>query len=219
MIKLKDILINLREDIIESDNVISTLESALIPIRKLGNKTLLCRESGGIRSGAAKVVSGPWDKGKIGMVINPKSPTYNQQIGELFQKLVAKFGINHIVYASHDDSRHGLFGRSYYMIPVGEYKTVWSPKVNDIYADASNLQKADNLKTFPLDSYQTTWPTGKVSEVLVDCTEYYLVSLKIPIVKDYMEYSAYKSKAKVVNPTTYSELADLIDGTLKYFKR
>ena len=38
MIKLKDILINLREDIIESDSVISTLESALIPIRKLGNK-------------------------------------------------------------------------------------------------------------------------------------------------------------------------------------
>jgi len=55
--------------------------------------------------------------------------------------------------------------------------------------------------------------------VLVDCDEYYLVSLRIPIIKDYMEYNAYKSKTKVVNPTTYSELADLIEGTLKHFKK
>ena len=66
MIKLKDILF---EDIIEGSSVLDTLTEALPYIKELENKPMLVRESGGIRTGAAKVTSGPWDKGKIGSEI------------------------------------------------------------------------------------------------------------------------------------------------------
>ena len=214
MIKLKDILF---EDIIEGETVLVTLTEALPHIKKLENKPMLVRESGGFRSGAAKITSGPWDKGRIGSAINPSSSVYDADLGKLFKDLVDKFSIEHIVYASYNSNRHGLFGAAYYLIPVGDYKTIWSPKITDIYSNASNMKKQGTLNTFPLDSYKNEWPVGKVAEVLVDCKEYYLISTKIPIVKSDMWYTAQKQKTQVVEPTTYKELADIIDRVIQYY--
>ena len=215
MIKLKDILF---EDIIEGSNVLVTLTEALPHIKELGNKPMLVRESGGIRSGAAKITSGPWDKGKIGSAINPSSSVYDADLGKLFKDLVDKFSIEHIIYASYNTNRQGLFGAAYYLIPVGDYKTIWSPKITDIYSNASNMKKQGTLNTFPLDSYKNEWPVGKVAEVLVDCKEYYLISLKTYIIYDYMKYNAYKNKTKAVPPATYAELATLIEQVLQKYK-
>ena len=214
MIKLKDILF---EDIIEGSSVLDTLTEALPYIKKLKNKPMLVRESGGIRSGAARITSGPWDKGRIGSAINPSSSVYDKDLGKLFKELVDKFSIEHIVYASYDSNRHGLFGDKYFLIPVGDYKTIWSPEVNDIYSNVSRMKKQGTLNTFPMDSYKNEWPVGKVAEVLVDCKEYYLITTKIPIVQSSMYFTAQKQKTQVVQPTTYSELADIIERVLQYY--
>ena len=220
MIKLKDILKDiLLEDIIESSSVLDTLTEALPYIKKLENKSMLVRESGGIRMGAAKVTSGPWNKGRIGSAINPESSVYDKDLGKLFKKLVDKFKIEHIVYASYDSNRHGLFGNKYFLIPVGDYKTIWSPEVNDIYSNVSRMKKQGTLNTFPMDSYKNEWPVGKVAEVLVDCKEYYLITTKIPIVQSSMYFTAQKQKTQVVQPTTYNELADIVERVLQYYKR
>ena len=123
------------------------------------------------------------------------------------------------MYASYGSNRHGLFGAEYFLIPVGDYKTIWSPKIQDIYSNASEMEKKGTLSTFPLDSYKNQWPVGKVGEVLVDCDEYYLVSTKIPIVKDYMSYAAYKQKTQVVQPTTYEQLAAIIEQVLRKYNK
>ena len=220
MIKLKDILKDiLLEDIIESSSVLDTLTEALPYIKELGNKSMLVRESGGIRMGAAKVTSGPWTKGRIGSAINPESSVYDKDLGKLFKELIGKFRIKHIVYASYDSNRHGLFGDKYFLIPVGDYKTIWSPEVNDIYSNVSRMKKQGTLNTFPMDSYKNEWPVGKVAEVLVDCKEYYLITTKIPIVQSSMYFTAQKQKTQVVQPTTYSELADIVERVLQYYKR
>ena len=214
MIKFLDILF---EDIIEGSSVLDTLTEALPHIKKLGNKPMLVRESGGIRTGAARITSGPWDKGRIGSAINPSSSVYDKDLGKLFKELVDKFSIEHIVYASYDSNRHGLFGNKYFLIPVGDYKTIWSPEINDIYSNASRMKKQGALNTFPMDSYKTTWPVGKVDEVLVDCKEYYLITTSIPIVKSSMYFTAQKQKTQVVQPSTYNELADIIERVLQYY--
>lgn len=214
MIRLKDILF---EDIIETDTVIDTLLHALPHIRKLGNKPMLVRESGGIRSGAAKITSGPWDKGKIGFVINPASSVYDADLGKLFKDLVAKFNIKHIIYAFYESNRYGLFGAEYFLIPVGDYKTIWSTEIQDIYSDASTMKKQGTLNAFPMHSYKNEWPSGKVDEVLVDCDEYYLISTKIPIIKDFMNYVAYKQGTSVTQPTTYGQLAILVEQVLQTY--
>ena len=220
MIKLKDILKDiLLEDIIEGKSVLDTLTEALPYIKELENKSMLVRESGGIRMGAAKVTSGPWTKGRIGSAINPESSVYDKDLGKLFKKLVDRFRIKHIVYASYDSNRHGLFGDKYFLIPVGDYKTIWSPEVNDIYSNASEMKKQGTLNTFPIDSYKNEWPVGKVAEVLVDCKEYYLITTKIPIVQSSMYFTAQKQKTQVVQPTTYNELADIVERVLQYYKR
>ena len=214
MIKLKDILF---EDIIEGSNVLVTLTEALPHIKELGNKPMLVRESGGIRSGAARITSGPWEKGKIGSAINPSSSVYDANLGKLFKDLVDKFSIEHIIYASYNSTSSGLFGAAYYLIPVGDYKTIWSPKIKDIYSNASEMKKQGTLNTFPMDSYKNEWPVGKTAEVLVDCKEYYLISTKIPIVKSSMYFTAQKQKTQIVQPTTYKELADIIDRVIQYY--
>lgn len=216
MIKLIDILF---EDIIENSSVLATLTEALPHIKELGNKPMLVRESGGIRSGAARIISGPWDKGKIGSAINPSSSVYDANLGKLFKDLVDKFSIEHIIYASYESNRHGLFGAAYYLIPVGDYKTIWSPKITDIYTNASNMKNQGTLNTFPLDSYKNEWPIGKVDEVLVDCKEYYLISTRIPIVQSSMQYTAQKQKTQVVQPTTYNQLADIVERVLQYYSQ
>ena len=214
MIKLKDILF---EDIIEHSSVVDTLSQALPHIKKLGNKPMLVREANGIRSGAANITSGPWDKGKIGSAINPSSSVYDADLGKLFKDLVDKFSMKHIIYASYESNRHGLFGSEYFLIPCGDYKTVWSPEIRDIYADASTMKNEGNLNSFPFHSYKNEWPYGNVDEVLVDCNEYYLITTRIPIIQDYMQYTAYKQKTPVVRPTTYEQLAVIIEQVLRKY--
>jgi len=219
MILLTDLL---REDIIEKSSVIPTITEALPVIQQLGNKTMLTREFQGIRSGAAKITSGPIDKGRIGTAINPNSPVYLEDIANIFKTIINQFSLKHIIYCSHGNVRFNLAGPQYYMIPIGKYKTVWSEKVKDIYADAMSLKKAGKLDEFPVDSYKNKWPVGNVNEVLVDCVEYYLISINIPIVQDYMK----KKKLGTYNRTkfipnkieTYSQLHDILKDVVMQYK-
>jgi hypothetical protein len=219
MILLTDLL---REDIIEKSSVIPTITEALPVIQQLGNKTMLTREFQGIRSGAAKITSGPIDKGRIGTAINPNSPVYLEDIANAFKTIINQFSLKHIIYCSHGNVRFNLAGPQYYMIPIGKYKTVWSEQVKDIYADAMSLKKAGKLDEFPVDSYKNKWPVGNVNEVLVDCVEYYLISINIPIVQDYMK----KKKLGTYNRTkfipnkieTYSQLHDILKDVVMQYK-
>jgi len=219
MIKLTDLL---REDIIEKSSVIPTIAEALPTIQQLGNKTMLTREFQGIRMGAAKITSGPIDKGRIGTAINPSSPVYLEDIANIFKTIINQFSLKHIIYCSHGDVRFNLAGPQYYMIPIGKYKTVWSEQVKDIYANAMTLKKAGKLDEFPVDSYKNEWPVGNVNEVLVDCTEYYLISINIPIVQDYMR----KKKLGTYDRTkfipskieTYSQLHDILKDVIAQYK-
>jgi len=219
MILLTDLL---REDIIEKSSVIPTITEALPVIHQLGNKTMLTREFQGIRSGAAKITSGPNDKGRIGTAINPNSPVYLEDIANVFKTIITQFSLKHIIYCSHGNVRFNLAGPQYYMIPIGKYKTVWSEQVKDIYADAMSLKKAGKLDEFPVDSYKNKWPVGNVNEVLVDCVEYYLISINIPIVQDYMK----KKKLGTYNRTkfipnkieTYSQLHDILKDVVMQYK-
>jgi hypothetical protein len=79
------------------------------------------------------------------------------------------------------------------------------------------MQKQGTLNAFPMHSYKNEWPSGKVDEVLVDCSEYYLISTKIPIIKDFMNYSAYKQGTSVTQPTTYDQLAILVEQVLQKY--
>jgi len=212
----------LKEDIIEKSSVIPTITEALPAIQQLGNKTMLTREFQGIRMGVAKITSGPIDKGRIGTAINPSSPIYLEDIANVFRTIINQFSLKHIIYCSHGDVRFNLAGPQYYMIPTGKYKTVWSEQVKDIYADAMSLKKAGKLDEFPVDSYMNKWPVGNVNEVLVDCVEYYLISINIPIVQDYMR----KKKLGTYNKTkfipnkieTYSQLHDILKDVVAQYK-
>ena len=219
MIRMTDLL---KEDIIEKSSVIPTITEALPAIQQLGNKTMLTREFQGIRMGVAKITSGPIDKGRIGTAINPSSPIYLEDIANVFKTIINQFSLKHIIYCSHGDVRFNLAGPQYYMIPTGKYKTVWSEQVKDIYADAMSLKKAGKLDEFPVDSYMNKWPVGNVNEVLVDCVEYYLISINIPIVQDYMR----KKKLGTYNKTkfipnkieTYSQLHDILKDVVAQYK-
>jgi hypothetical protein len=212
----------LKEDIIEKSSVIPTITEALPAIQQLGNKTMLTREFQGIRMGVAKITSGPIDKGRIGTAINPSSPIYLEDIANVFRTIINQFSLKHIIYCSHGDVRFNLAGPQYYMIPTGKYKTVWSEQVKDIYADAMSLKKAGKLDEFPVDSYMNKWPVGNVNEVLVDCVEYYLISINTPIVQDYMR----KKKLGTYNKTkfipnkieTYSQLHDILKDVVAQYK-
>ena len=210
MIKLIDLL---REDIIEKSTVIPTIIEALPTIGRLGNKTMLTREFGGIRTGAARITAGPIDKGRIGSAINPQSPVYLDDIAAIFKSVINRFGLKHIIYCSHGDVRFNLGGPQYYMIPIGDYKTVWSEQVKDIYANAMTMKKAGELNKFPVESYKNEWPVGNVNEVLVDCVEYYLISTRIPIVQEYM-----KNK-RLQEPKTYNELHAILEGSIEPYKK
>ena len=67
-------------------------------------------------------------------------------------------------------------------------------------------------------SYKNEWPSEKVDEVLVDCNEYYLITTRITIIQDYMKYTAYKQGNPVVQPTTYEQLAAIIEHVLHKYK-
>jgi len=220
MIKLIDLL---REDIIEKSTVIPVIEEALPIIQQLGNKTVLTREFQGIRTGAAKITSGPIDKGKIGTAINPKSPVYLEDIANVFKTIINKFNLKHIIYCSHGNVRFYLSGPQYYMIPIGKYKTVWSEQVKDIYSDVMDFKEAGKLDEFPINSYKNTWPVSDVNEVLVDCTEYYLISMKIPVIQDYMKnkkLGTFDRTRFIPNKIeTYSQMYDILEGIITNFKR
>ena len=209
MIRLQDLL---NEDINEYNSVIETILNSIYAVKQLGDKTLLTREFRGIRSGAAKITSGPIDKGKIGSAINPNSPVYLKDIANVFKTIISKFSLKHIIYCSHGSVRFHLSGPQYYMIPIGKYKTVWSEQVKDIYSDVMEFKKAGKLDEFPINSYKNIWPSGDVKEVLVDCDEYYLISMNIPIIQDYIR------KQRINTPTTYTELADVLTGAIAPYR-
>lgn len=220
MIKLTDLL---REDIIEKSSVIPIIEEALPTIQQLGNKTILTREFKGIRTGAAKITSGPIDKGRIGTALNPNSPVYLEDVASIFKTIINQFSLKHIIYCSHGNIRFNLAGPQYCMIPIGEYKTVWSEQVKDIYANAMTLKKAGKLDEFPVNTYKNEWPIGNVDEVLVDCTEYYLISTNTPIVQDYMGKNKLgtfdRARFTPNKIETYSQLYDILKNTIAQYKK
>jgi hypothetical protein len=217
MIRLKNLI---KEDIIEKSSPVPIITEALPVIEKLGNKTLLTRTFKGITSGAAKITSGPITKGRIGTVLHPDSPIHDSETSKIFQQLIDRFNLQHIIYCSHGD-RQFFSGNPYIMIPIGKYKTIWSPDVRDIYADIQTLKDKGNLKAFPIDTYTDTWPKGNVDEVLVDCEEYYMISLRIPIIQNYMRkqnLGTYKGRTFVPDykhVKTYDQLYDILQESIK----
>jgi hypothetical protein len=189
MIRLIDLL---REDIIEKTSSVPIIQEALPIIEKLGSKTLLTRTFKGIRTGAAKVTTTP-----------PKRQSTDPRIVNVFDTVMKRFDFKTLIYCSHG-ARRFFIGDQYIMIPGEGFKLIWSPEIFDLLADASTMNKQGKINEFPYDSYTTKWPTGDVSEVLVDCNEYYLISTRIPIVQDYMR------KNKLPEPKTYSELFDIL---------
>ena len=207
MIRLMDLL---KEDIVEASSAIDNIKASLPLIKLLGDKTVLIRTFSGIRSGAAKVTTTP-----------PKRQSADPAIVNVFDTLMEKLDFTTLVYCSHGN-RKFIRGDQYIMVPGQNYKLAWSPKVHDLLVVASDYKKSDKINEFPYNSYTTTWPKGDVSEVLVDCEEYYLITTRVPIVQAYMQ----KQKMGVWNGRqfipdvvrTYDQLHDVLTGTLQSFK-
>ena len=210
MIKLKNLI---SEKIIQGTTVLPTLKDSLPAIKRLGSKSLLTRTFQGIRMGAAEIQSGPITMGRIGGAIHKDSPVYNSGIAEVFDKLIDKFNLQHIVYCTHGGSTFSIGGDNYVMVPVGNYKTVWSTKISDIYADAKRMEDKGTLDKFPVDTYKNKWPAGNLNEVLVDCNSYYLISLRIPMVQNYMK------KNNIQSVSNYKELHDVICEAIKPYEK
>jgi len=86
-----------------------------------------------------------------------------------------------------------------------------------------DFKEAGKLDEFPINSYKNTWPVSDVNEVLVDCTEYYLISINIPIVQDYMRNKKLGTfdRARFIpnKKETYSQMYDILEGIITNFKR
>ena len=207
MIRLIDLL---REDIVEANSVIDNIKTSLPLIKLLGDKTVLTRTFSGIRSGAAKVTT-----------TLPKRQSADPAIVNVFDTLMEKLDFTTLVYCSHGN-RKFIRGDQYIMVPGKNYKLAWSPKVHDLLVVASDYKKSDKINEFPYDSYITTWPKGDVSEVLVDCEEYYLITTRVPIVQDYMrkqKMGAWNGRQFIPDVIkTYNQLHDVLTGTLQSIK-
>ena len=193
-------LTNLLKEAILIDKLpaIPVMQESLSVISELATKTLLTREFRGIQSGAAKIAADPPKKFSIDPVIN-----------EVYKHLMQAHGLSHLIYCSHGNARFHLAGSQYYMVPISPYKIIWSPEVADLLVTANFYASAGKLDDFPYDTYQKSWPQGDVSEVIVDCDEYYLITTRMPIVRDWMR------KNKVDEPSTYADLYAIIEGTIQ----
>jgi hypothetical protein len=213
MIKLISILKEALNKITNDD-----FDKAANICKSLGNKEFLIRGFNVENNyGLILVDTEEWTKGKIGVALNQEP-----KIKDAFTELTNKFGMDHIVYASYKDSKKGFFGPEFIMIPVPSYKTVWSPKVSDIYANLSQTIKKNESVQPIIDSYVNTWPTQPVGEVLVDCDQYYLLDLKhfgnlygwvvSSRIKANKQFHAPRpgKKADLLEVNTYSELAPFL---------
>jgi len=206
MIKLADLL---REDVIE-DNVIDLLEKSLPLIKSLGSRTVLTRSFSGLRMGVARVTTTP-----------PKLQSGDTEIVAVFNAVMKHLDFDRLVYCSHGN-RKFFMGEQYVMIPGKGYRLAWSPEISDLLVTAKDYKKEGRLDEFPYDTYTDAWPKGDVSEVLVDCDDYYLITTRIPIVQDYMRkqgMGTYKGRQFAPeNIKTYNQLYDVIAGTLDWYK-
>lgn len=198
MIRLLDLL---KEAIlVDSIPTIPVLQESLAAMEAIQEKTLLTRRSRGIKSGAAKISADP-----------PKKFSIDPTITDVYTQVMELYGLSHLIYCSHGKATFHLGGDQYYMIPKGDYKVIWSPEVPDLLVTAKYYYDSGMIDEFPYNSYKQTWPVGDVSEVLVDCNEYYLITTRIPIIMDWMK------KNGVGSPTTYKDLHTIVEGTLKRY--
>ena len=207
MIRLIDLL---KEDIIEA-GVTSTIEESLPLITQLGDKTVLTRTFSGVRSGIAKVTTTP-----------PKKQSIDPDIIQVFDNVMDHLDFDRLIYCSHGNRRF-IQGDQYIMVPGDGYKIAWSSEINDLLVDAKEYQKEGKLDQFPYDSYKTDWPIGDVSEILVDCDVYYMISPRLPIIEDYMrkqKLGTYDRARFIPNKIeTYSQLRDILSNAIMQYKK
>jgi hypothetical protein len=175
MMRLSDLL----KEAVAQDNVKRLLpydnswQSIIEACERIADKTILEREFRGPNWYALEVQSGPWTKGLMGVAFKSEPHVLAK-----VQQLVDKFDLEHIIYTSHmsRSSLPGFYGERFLMVPTGQTKVIWSSKVRDIYSDLKQYSEKGLIDQFPIDSYQEGWPTQPLTEVLVDCSSYYLVS-------------------------------------------
>ena len=210
MILLKDLL---GEDIIEQGGVLLQMKEALPHIKKLGNKPLLNRTFSGVKMGVARVISKDWktstEIGRLGQVFRNKK---NNDIENKFYEVMNHLNMKYLVYTSMGD-RKFVIGQHFYCVPVGNFKTWWSPQIRDIYINLSDYYDNGELDKFPVSSYKNSFPSGNIGEILVDTKEYYLITTRTAIINLTMKYNNIKE------PKTYKELYDLIELTLKKYSK
>ena len=204
MISLKHIL----EGVEYGDTLIEIYLAVLYECNEpqLSGKTVLTREFAGLNKAAAKVTTEtdkPYGtKNALGLMAKP-------EIKNLFDIIKDKYGLATFIYCSHGKSKFGLSGRSYIVVPKNPFKTIWSPQVSDIYADASRMIKDQgNLDAFPIDSYTDSWPSGNVSEVILDCEYYFLIN------ENYDLIAESKHHTGISNIQTYDQLATVLNDVL-----
>jgi hypothetical protein len=217
MIKLKPLLEKIQQ--FNPSNINAEFNKVADICEGLGNHEFLKREFG-VEAGFGLylVYTEEWTKGKIGLNLS-----FEPEIKAYFTQLTDKFGMDHIVYTSYKSSRGGFFGREYIMIPISPFKTIWSPKVNDIYSNISQAIKKNEPVQPMIDSYVDDWPTQPTGEVLVDCDQYYLLNFKrftdlygwiaSSRINANKQFHAPRpgKKADLLAVTTYSELAPFLN--------
>ena len=206
MISLKQIA----EGVTQHEGIIEIWLGALSHLTALRGRSVLHREFGGLRWGAGHVTSESPFQGKMALQFGPNS--MQPEIAAVFRRVLSENAMRHVVYCSHGESRSGLFGRSYIMIPETPFKTVWSPEVPDIYAVCSALQKEGRLDEFPYSTYRDAWPEGAVREVLVDTAAYWLIDPR----HDILKYSAWKTGVGEIG--TYDQLETVLRHALKPYR-
>lgn len=158
-----------------------TLESSLLSAARacdvMGDKGVLMRRHKiKTSSGVVKVESEGWKKGRLGLRL-----TMDPKLNQLLGGIVEKFGLSHIVYASYgmDPFTHMdvTFGAGHVLVPLGKFKTVWSPVVEDVGRDADTTAEEDIPGV--IDTYEASWPDRPTPEVLLDVPTYYLINLRV----------------------------------------
>ena len=199
MISLKHII----EGVEYGDSMIEIYLAARYECNELSGKTILTREFAGLNKAAAKVTTEadkPYGtKSALGLMAKP-------EIKNLFDIIKDKYGLTNFIYCSHGKSKFGLSGRSYIVVPKNPFKIIWSSQVPDVYANASRMIKDQgNLDAFPIDSYTDSWPSGNVSEVLLDCEYYFLINQDAELMAESKHHTGISSIQ------TYDQLATVLD--------
>lgn len=142
-------------------------------------------------SGRRKGYSGTdFSKKQIRQDRNPKDTPddKHQFIDNWFYE---NFGIkarSQTLFCTSDTTIARVYGRLYYIFPVGKYEVIWSNKFIDLYNRAYMDWDIERYKELFLNDYAKTYKKGdkinalkSENEIMLYCKEYYMVEAENPI--------------------------------------